>query len=285
MRSVVLTIAGSDSGAGAGIQADLKAISANGGYGVSVITSVTAQNTMGVRAAYNLPAAIIEEQYEAVVDDFPVAAVKTGMLADRERVLTVARLLRKRPIGNFVLDPVMISKSGFALLDGEAIDALRTELIPLADLVTPNAHEAQHLTGLAVRNPEEAEAAGKRILEFGARAVLVKGGHFEQGAATDVLVSAAGTSILPGELLDAKHTHGTGCTYSAAIATHLAAGRSMEEAVAVSKDYITEAIRHGLPLGSGTGPTDHFYFLRNAPSGARSAPSAEEFTSQVEATA
>ena len=263
MDTTVLTIAGSDSGAGAGIQADLKAISANGGYGLSVITSVTAQNTLGVRDAFNLPVELIESQFASVMDDFSIGAVKTGMLADRERVETVARLLADRPIPNFVLDPVMISKSGFALLETDAMEALRTALIPLADLVTPNAHEATHLAGIEVTGPESAEAAGQRIRTLGAKAVLVKGGHFSESPATDVLVTAEGTTRLAGEAIQTNNTHGTGCTYSAALATHLAAGRSLYDAIAVAKTYITEAIRHGLPLGGGAGPTDHFFFVRN----------------------
>jgi hydroxymethylpyrimidine/phosphomethylpyrimidine kinase len=262
MIPIVLTIAGSDSSAGAGIQADLKAISANGGYGASVITAVTAQNTRGVTAATELDLDLIRAQAEAVFDDLRVGAVKTGMLASAAVIETVAKVLRDHRPPHYVLDPVMISKTGFALLRPEAVGALRETLLPLATLLTPNVHEARALTGRPVRTPDEAEAAGRQLLAAGAGAVLVKGGHLEERPATDVLVTATGVRVFPGEHLDARHTHGTGCTYSAAIATQLAHGWPLEEAIARAKAYVTEAIRAGLPIGHGTGPTDHFFFLR-----------------------
>jgi hydroxymethylpyrimidine/phosphomethylpyrimidine kinase len=262
MIPVVLTIAGSDSSAGAGIQADLKAISANGGYGASVITAITAQNTRGVTAAAELDLDLIRAQADAVFDDLPVAAVKTGMLASAGVIETVAKALRDHRAPHYVLDPVMISKTGFPLLRAEAVGALREALIPLATLLTPNVHEAQALAGLPVRTLAEAEAAGRRLVAAGAQAVLVKGGHLEERRATDVLVTPAGVRIFPGEHVDARHTHGTGCTYSAAIATQLAHGRSLEDAIARAKAYVTEAIRAGLPIGQGIGPTDHFFYLR-----------------------
>jgi hydroxymethylpyrimidine/phosphomethylpyrimidine kinase len=177
---------------------------------------------------------------------------------------TVAKVLRDRRPPHYVLDPVMISKTGFPLLRPEAVGALRETLLPLATLLTPNVHEARALTGLPVRTPDEAEIAGRQLLTVGAGAVLVKGGHLEERPATDVLVTATGTLLFPGEHLDARHTHGTGCTYSAAIATQLAHGWPLEEAIARAKAYVTEAIRAGLPVGQGTGPTDHFFFLRRA---------------------
>jgi len=262
MIPVVLTIAGSDSSAGAGIQADLKAISANGGYGASVITAITAQNTKGVTAAAEVDLGLIRAQADAVFDDLRVAAVKTGMLASAPVIETVARALRDRRPPHYVLDPVMVSKTGFSLLRPEAIGALREALLPLATLLTPNVHEAQALTGLPVRTLAEAEAAGRRLLAAGAGAVLVKGGHLEEHPATDVLVTARGVRVFPGERLDARHTHGTGCTYAAAIATQLAHGRALEEAISHAKAYVTEAIRGGLPVGQGIGPTDHFFYLR-----------------------
>jgi hydroxymethylpyrimidine/phosphomethylpyrimidine kinase len=262
MIPIVLTIAGSDSSAGAGIQADLKAISANGGYGASVITAVTAQNTRGVTAAAELDLDLIRAQADAVLGDLQVGAVKSGMLASAAVIETVAKVLRDHRPPHYVLDPVMVSKTGFALLRPEAVGALRESLLPLATLLTPNVHEARALTGLPVRTPAEAEAAGRRLLAAGAGAVLVKGGHLEERPATDVLVTATGVRVFPGEYLDARHTHGTGCTYSAAIATQLAHGWPLEEAIARAKAYVTEAIRAGLPVGHGTGPTDHFFFLR-----------------------
>jgi hydroxymethylpyrimidine/phosphomethylpyrimidine kinase len=258
----VLTIAGSDSGAGAGIQADLKAISANGAYGLSVLTSITAQNTKAVTRAFALPPELIEAQFEAVFDDFAPAAAKSGMLADRERVEVVAACLRRHPLPHYVLDPVMVSKSGYPLLERDAIESLRRELLPLAGLVTPHFHEAQLLAGIEVRTLDDAAEAGRRILDLGPGAVLVKGGHLEAAPASDVLVTAAGVRVFEGEFINTRNTHGTGCTYSAAIATQLAQGRPLEQAIAVAKTYLTEAIRGGLPLGSGAGPTDHFFYLR-----------------------
>jgi hydroxymethylpyrimidine/phosphomethylpyrimidine kinase len=262
MIPVVLTIAGSDSSAGAGIQADLKAISANGGYGASVITAITAQNTRGVTAAAELDLDLIRAQADAVFGDLRVAAAKTGMLASAAVIETVAKVLRDYRPPHYVLDPVMVSKTGFPLLRPEAVGALREALLPLATLLTPNVHEARALTGLPVRTPAEAEAAGRQLLAAGAGAVLVKGGHLEERPATDVLVTREGVRVFPGEHLDARHTHGTGCTYSAAIATQLAHGRPLEEAIARAKAYVTEAIRGGLPVGQGIGPTDHFFYLR-----------------------
>lgn len=262
MIPIVLTIAGSDSSAGAGIQADLKAISANGGYGASVLTAVTAQNTRAVTAAAELDPALIRAQIDAVFEDLRVAAAKTGMLASAAIIETVAKALREYRPRHYVLDPVMVSKTGFPLLAPEAVDALRRELLPLATVVTPNVHEARALAGFPVRTPAEAEAAGRRLVEAGATAVLVKGGHLEAAPATDVLVTPDGVEVFPGEHIPARHTHGTGCTYSAAIATQLAHGRPLAQAIERAKAYVTEAIRAGLPVGRGIGPTDHFYYLR-----------------------
>jgi hydroxymethylpyrimidine/phosphomethylpyrimidine kinase len=264
MIPIVLTIAGSDSSAGAGIQADLKAIAAGGGYGASVLTAITAQNTRAVTAAVELDPGLIRAQLDAVFDDLQVAAVKTGMLASAPVIETVAKALREYRPPRYVLDPVMVSKTGFPLLQPEAVDALRRELLPLATLVTPNVHEARALAGLPVRTPAEAEAAGRRLVEGGAAAVLVKGGHLAEAPATDVLVTPDGVEIFPGEHVPARHTHGTGCTYSAAIATQLAHGRPLVEAIRRAKAYVTEAIRGGLPVGRGIGPTDHFFYLRRA---------------------
>jgi hydroxymethylpyrimidine/phosphomethylpyrimidine kinase len=264
MIPIILSIAGSDSSGGAGIQADLKAIAARGGYGASVITAVTAQNTRGVTAAAEVGLDLIGAQLEAVFDDLDVAAVKTGMLASPAVIETVTAALRRHRPPHLVVDPVMISKTGFALLQPEAVGALREGLLPLATLVTPNVHEARVLTGLTVATPADAEAAGRRLVEAGATAVLVKGGHLRERPATDVLVTREGTRVFPGEHVAARHTHGTGCTYAAAIATELAHGRDLVTAIERAKAYLTEAIRGGLAIGQGVGPTDHFFFLRKA---------------------
>lgn len=263
MRTV-LTVAGSDSGAGAGIQADLKAISANGAYGLSVLTSVTAQNTRAVTAAFALPIDLIEEQFAAVFADFTPAAAKSGMLADRERVEVVARAMRRYAPPHYVLDPVMVSKSGFPLLQPDAIDALRMLLLPLAEVVTPNIHEAQLLAEMPIVTLDDARVAAARILEQGPRAVIVKGGHLEEQPGTDLLLSAAGMRLFEGEFIETTSTHGTGCTFSSALATQLAHGHTLEDAVEIAKAYLTEAIRHAPGLGTGSGPTDHFFYLRGS---------------------
>jgi hydroxymethylpyrimidine/phosphomethylpyrimidine kinase len=265
----ILTLAGSDSSGGAGIQADLKAISANGGYGASVLTAITAQNTCGVLDAETVPVTMIRSQIEAVFTDLKVAACKTGMMASEDVIETVAEgLARYRPPW-YVCDPVMISKSGYALLPDHCIESLKRSLLPLASVVTPNAHEAEALAGFPVRSVEDAERAGREILAIGPGAVLVKGGHLDSAEAVDVLVSEGGMRIFPGERIDSKHTHGTGCTYSAAIATWLGRGATMERAVESAKRFVTEAIRHGLPVGKGVGPTDPFFFLRAGTDGDR----------------
>jgi hydroxymethylpyrimidine/phosphomethylpyrimidine kinase len=258
----ILTIAGSDSGGGAGIQADIKAIQANGGFALSVITSITAQNTKAVLAAEDLSVALIEQQIDAVFDDFEIAAVKTGMLSSSAIVEAVARALAARKIEKLVVDPVMISKSGYPLLREEAIETVRERLLPLALLVTPNRHEAELLGGIKVTGEKDAREAGLRILETGCRAVLIKGGHLDETHSTDYLVTARGMLPYPGERIDTKNTHGTGCTYSAALATWLGRGLELEEAVARSKRYVTGAIRHSLGIGHGNGPTDHFWAFR-----------------------
>ena len=263
---VVITIAGSDSGGGAGIQADLRSISANGGFGGSVVTAVTAQNTQAVTMAEELSASLIEAQFDAVFSDLSVAAVKTGMLATGSVIETVAAALRKYRPPFFVLDPVMVAKSGYSLLEDDAKDALRRELFPLATVITPNVHEAEALTSREVRSLEEAEDAGRQLLRDGPGAVLIKGGHLLTERATDVLITSEGVEVFPGEWVDTGNTHGTGCTYSAAIATHLARGRSLSEAVGVSKAYVTAAIRNGIAIGQGAGPTDHFFYLRHGDS-------------------
>jgi hydroxymethylpyrimidine/phosphomethylpyrimidine kinase len=259
----VLTIAGSDSGGGAGIQADIKAIQASGGYGLSVITSITAQNTQTVTAALDLPLEIIEQQFNAVFDDFEIAALKTGMLSSIAIVDLVANLLTQRKPARVIVDPVMVSKGGYPLLRPDAVTALREKLLPLALVVTPNRHEAQILSGIDVREEEDAREAGLRILETGCRAVLIKGGHVDSVLSTDYLVTDRGMRAFSATRVASRNTHGTGCTFSAALATWIARGMELEEAVDRAKLYVTEAIRHGLAIGHGQGPTDHFWFLRN----------------------
>jgi len=263
MIPLVLTVAGSDSGGGAGIQADIKAIQANGGYGLSVLTSITAQNTQVVAASFDLPLEIIDAQMAAVFDDFRIDAVKTGMLSSPSIVESVAHELRERAVERLVVDPVMISKSGFRLLHEDAVAALRKDLLPFALLVTPNRFEAELLSGIEVKGEADAREAGLRILETGCRAVLVKGGHIDALQCIDYLVTPRGFRSYPADRIETRNTHGTGCTYSAALATWLARGLPIEDAVARAKEYVTQAIRHGLPIGHGHGPTDHFWFLRD----------------------
>jgi hydroxymethylpyrimidine/phosphomethylpyrimidine kinase len=258
----VLTIAGSDSGGGAGIQADIKAMSANGVFAMSVITAVTAQNTEEVTDVFELPASIIAAQIDAVFDDFDVAAVKTGMLSSASIVEVVTRLLRPQHVTNLVVDPVMISKTGHTLLKPEAIDAAKTQLFPLALLVTPNIHEAQQLSGIEIKTLADARRAAKIIHGFGCKHVLIKGGHLPAERATDLLYDGRFFHVFNGEFIDTPHTHGTGCTFASAIAAHLARGKSVNDAVQTAKTYLTEAIRHSLAIGHGTGPTNHFYFLQ-----------------------
>ena len=257
----ILTIAGSDSGGGAGIQADIKAISANGGFAMSAVTSVTAQNTVAVTDAFDLPIPLIEAQLDAVFTDFEVASVKTGMLSSSTIVETVARKLREYAPQAIVVDPVMISKSKFPLLKAEAINSLKQDLIPLATVITPNVYEAELLAEQEIRTVDDAKFAAKTIAELGCPAVLVKGGHLDGEKATDVLFFKEGWHFFTAERVDTENTHGTGCTYSAAIATHMALGKNVIEAIEAAKDYITNAIQHALDIGHGHGPTNHFYFL------------------------
>jgi len=259
----VLTIAGSDSGGGAGIQADIKAMSANGVFAMSAITAVTAQNTEEVTDVFELPLSIIAAQIDAVFDDFDVAAVKTGMLSSVEIVKVVAKLLKPQNVTNLVVDPVMIAKSGHRLLKPDAVEALMHELIPLALVVTPNIHEAQQLSGIEIKTLNDARTAAKIIHRLGCRHVLIKGGHLLEDRATDLLYDGRFFELFKSEFIDTPHTHGTGCTFASAIAAHLALGKPLTQAVTAAKAYLTEAIRHGLAIGHGKGPTNHFYFLKS----------------------
>ena len=259
----VLTIAGSDSGGGAGIQADIKAMSANGVFAMSAITAVTAQNTEEVTDVFELPLSIIAAQIDAVFDDFDVSAVKTGMLSSVEIVKIVAKLLKPQNVTNLVVDPVMIAKSGHRLLKPDAVEALMHELIPLALVVTPNIHEAQQLSGIEIKTLNDARRAAKIIHRLGCRHVLIKGGHLLEDRATDLLYDGRFFELFKSEFIDTPHTHGTGCTFASAIAAHLALGKPLTQAVTAAKAYLTEAIRHGLSIGHGKGPTNHFYFLKS----------------------
>jgi hydroxymethylpyrimidine/phosphomethylpyrimidine kinase len=257
-----LTIAGSDSGGGAGLQADLKAFQAHGVFGLSVVTAVTAQNTRAVTAAYDLPPALVTAQLDTVADDIRIDVVKTGMLSSAPIIEAVAEGLLRHGLGPVVVDPVMISKSGYALLRPDAVAALKARMLPLARLVTPNAHEAAALAGFPVETLDDARRAAGAVRALGPQAVLVKGGHLEGEAdAVDVLVDEAGEVLFRAERIETRHTHGTGCTYASAVAANLAKGYALREAVGRAKRYLTEAIRHGLALGSGHGPTHHFWFL------------------------
>ncbi len=260
----ILTVAGSDSSAGAGIQADLKTIAAHGAYGLTVVTAVTAQNARGVRAVMPVPADVIEAQLAAAFDTCEVAAVKTGMLVDRTRVASVARAFRDHAAPHYVLDPVLASSSGHALLEADAVAAVLAELAPLAEVVTPNVPELERMTGRSVRTLDDARTAARALLDGACRAVLVTGGHLEAAPATDLLVTARGERVFPGEYLPTAGASGTGCTYSAAIATLLGRGADLVDAIERAKRFVTDAIRHGPALGEGAGPVDHFRALRGA---------------------
>ncbi|MCX7781825.1 MAG: bifunctional hydroxymethylpyrimidine kinase/phosphomethylpyrimidine kinase [Negativicutes bacterium] len=255
-----LTIAGSDSSGGAGIQADIKAFSALGVYGMSVITAVTAQNTCGVTNIRELDEEIVRDQIAAVFDDIQVNAVKIGMLANAGLTKTVAETLQKYGAANIVVDPVMISKSGSVLLRPEAIQALTEYLFPLASVVTPNLHEASRIVGFPVEDRAGMEAAAVVIKKMGPAYVVVKGGHL-QGAPCDLVYDGTEFTVLANERIDTVHTHGTGCTFSSAVAAGLAKGMPVLDAVRMAKQYITMAIEHGFALGRGVGPTHHFYHL------------------------
>lgn len=258
-----LTIAGSDSGGGAGIQADLKAFQANGVFGMSAITSITAQNTQRVARAYDLPVDLVLAQLDAVFEDFEVAGLKTGMLSSPEIVEAVAGYLRGLPTRPpIVVDPVMVSKSGYPLLVEDAVGRVKADLLPLATVVTPNRREAELLSGVKIESRSSLKEVGRRILDLGPGAVLLKGGHLEEDLAVDYLFEPGAVRSFSALRIDTDTTHGTGCTLSAALCANLARGIGLHDAVERAKDYVTEAIRHGLRIGHGHGPTHHFYFLR-----------------------
>jgi hydroxymethylpyrimidine/phosphomethylpyrimidine kinase len=256
---IALTIAGSDSGAGAGIQADLKTFAAHGVYGTSAITAVTAQNSQGVTMVEALSADLVAAQIEAVVSDFGVHAAKTGMLANAAIVEAVSAAVRDLEIPLLVVDPVMVAKSGDRLLAEDAVAAMKAELIGQAFLVTPNIPEAEALTGLEIRTDGDRREAARRIVAFGATAVVIKGGHLPSETITDLLLSEDEFVEFPQARVPGRHTHGTGCTFAAAIVAHLALGHSLRDAIPLVQQYIAGAIRHAPNLGRGQGPMDHFF--------------------------
>lgn len=251
-----LTVAGSDSGGGAGIQADLKTFQALGVWGMTAVTAVTVQNTKGVTGYQELSPDTVADQIRAVVTDIGVDAAKTGMLASVAIVEAAAEAVAETEVPNLVVDPVSVSKHGHPLLADDAVDALRTRILPLAVLATPNLPEAALLAGFPVQTPQEMERAGQAILELGPGAVLVKGGHLEDGEATDLLVTSDGVTPISAERIDTPHTHGTGCVLSAAITSYLARGDDLMSAVRRGKAFVTEAIRAHLEIGQGIGPVN-----------------------------
>lgn len=276
----ILTIAGSDSGGGAGIQADLKTMAMLGTFGMSVITALTAQNSVEVRAIHAPPPDFVAVQLETVLDDFPVAAAKTGMLFSAGIIAAVAGVLRQRKDFPLVVDPVCVSQTGHALLQEDAVEALRREMLPLAGLVTPNRPEAELLSGLPLAGEGDVARVAGRLLDLGAGAVLIKGGHMDGGHMPPGGPEKGGGEIvdflcLPGRAplalpmprLDTRHTHGTGCTLSAAIAAHLGKGLALEDAVRAARAYLQEALRTGYGLGRGYGPPNHLHPLEKAGQG------------------
>jgi hydroxymethylpyrimidine/phosphomethylpyrimidine kinase len=258
-RARALTIAGSDSGGGAGIQADLKTFSALGVFGMTAITAVTVQNTKGVSDVEELSPSIVAEQIRSVAGDIGVDAAKTGMLASAAIVHAVAEAIEETGLPNLVVDPVFVSKHGHPLLADDAVDSIKRLILPLATVVTPNLPEAAGLAGFEVRDRDDMRQAAGAILRLGPRAVLVKGGHLEGDRAIDLFVEEGLEEWIDAERIETPHTHGTGCTLSAAITAHLARGASLPQAVRAGKSFVTEAIRHALALGEGIGPVDQLW--------------------------
>ena len=256
-----LTIAGSDSGGGAGIQADLKTFAACGVYGTSAITAVTAQNTLGVTAWEPVSTELVIAQIEAVAGDIPPAAVKTGMLATAAIVEAVSAAIEGLDLPNLVVDPVMVAKGGDRLLRDDAVATMKTHLFRLAEVLTPNIPEAEALTGMRIASVDDMLAAARRIREMGPRVVIVKGGHAASHESVDVVCLPHAEFELRGPRIATVHTHGTGCTFASAIAAYLALGRPLEEAIREARSYLEGAIRHAPGLGAGEGPLNHFWRL------------------------
>jgi hydroxymethylpyrimidine/phosphomethylpyrimidine kinase len=263
MKGRVLIVAGSDSGGGAGIQADIKTVTALGAYAMTAVTALTAQNTTGVVAIHEAPPDFVVEQIAVVADDIGADAVKTGMMAGVAIIEAVVGALETHA-GNvpWVVDPVMVAKGGHRLLDGDAGDALKSLLVSRAAVVTPNLPEAEALTGIAITGPEDMEAAARALLEVGAGAVLVKGGHLEGDTITDLLLTGDGTDRFESPRIDTPHTHGTGCTLASAIAAGLAQGLGIRDAVVRARAYVLEAIRTAPGFGQGHGPLNHAHTVK-----------------------
>lgn len=259
----VLIIAGSDSGGGAGIQADIKTCAAYGAYSATAVTAVTAQNTLGVESIHMLPAEMVAAQIKSVMDDIGADVIKIGMLGTQEIIETVAKAVDD--VDAFViLDPVMVATSGDNLLDSGAVEALKTLLIPVCDLVTPNIPEAEILTGLKIEDTDDMTKAGDVLLEMGAYAALMKGGHLDSKMVFDVLVSEDGNNLMSGPRIYSRHTHGTGCTLASAVAAGMALGTPLDEAVLSARDFVYEAIRTAPGLGEGHGPLNHGLLMKDA---------------------
>jgi hydroxymethylpyrimidine/phosphomethylpyrimidine kinase len=258
----VLIIAGSDSGGGAGVQADIKTVTMLGGYAASAITAITVQNTLGVEAIHALPVTLMDAQARAVLTDIGADAIKTGLLGSADMVEAVAALLDDYPAIPAIVDPVMVAKGGRDLLDPSGLERLRALLLPRAALLTPNAPEAATLTGLAVESIDDARRAAEALLALGARAVLLKGGHIPGDRVIDLLATPAGETLFEGPRLDTPHTHGTGCTLASGCALGLAEGLPLDLAVARAWAYVAEAIRSAPGLGAGHGPLDHAWPVR-----------------------
>ncbi len=258
-KNKTLTIAGSDSGAGAGIQADLKTFSSLGVYGSTVITAVTAQNTVGVHSFEMLSESIVESQINSVMSDIGASSIKTGMLGSSSIINTVCKTLRNFNFDNLVVDPVMVAESGDVLLEKSAINAYINNLIPLSTLITPNILEAEKISGINIDSEETIILAGKKMLEMGSKKVLIKGGHLNGEFSEDFLFGGDKILSFKERRINTKNTHGTGCTLSAAITAYLSKGISMEQAIRMSKEYITKSLKYSYDIGSGSGPVNHFY--------------------------
>jgi hydroxymethylpyrimidine/phosphomethylpyrimidine kinase len=263
LLKTAMTVAGSDSGGGAGIQADLKTFAAVGVYGTSVITALTAQNTVGVSGILDVPPSFVEAQFDAIANDIGMDAMKTGMLFSASIIDAVCGKIEAYGLSKVVVDPVMVATSGDLLLREDAVEAVKTRLMPLALVVTPNRREAEVLAGMHVETDEEVRAASERIARLGARYVLIKGGHTEGDVVVDWLFDGTGMTPYRSERIDTTNTHGTGCTLSAAIAGYLALGADVPDAVGRAREYMTSALRNAYPVGKGHGPVNHLFALHS----------------------
>ena len=263
MAGRVLIIAGSDSGGGAGIQADIKTVTALGGFATTAVTAITVQNSLGVFGVHPIPLDIVTAQARAVLDDIGADAIKTGMLGTVAMVETVCALLDSEPDLPAIIDPVMIAKGGHPLLEAQGIAAIRDILVPRAGLLTPNAPEAAALTGLAVETLDDLRRAGEALMRLGAKAVLMKGGHLAGDQVTDLLITPDGETLLQGPRIQSRHTHGTGCTLASACAVGVAQGLSLPQAVERARRYVIEAMARAPGYGAGHGPLDHGWPFRS----------------------